>query len=381
MKPASSFLEKISSLPSRSQRQGRSQQSPKRAFTLLQILLVMAIIAVLSAFLFGAFGQSRGAAQRAHCDIQLKAITMALDAFRQDNGHYPKNLGELVTKKYLTDTSMLVCPADPRPRGSYNDYYILRSARDSGELPILVCPLCETDSGQAIQGFKGRYTKHFATRPAELTAAASTTIERPGKNPISGRIGMQLRGGDIIRTAAGGQAIIRFADGSESQMAGGSEITVLQSFISGHARAPLYTLIRQTVGDVHYRVNHGSKFDVSTPTATAGALGTAFQIKADTSNSWWLRVTESQVYYANAESRTIVTPSRNLAASSQSLSSRGDNTPLDATDSWVYIGTEPSSTINPTPTPTPTPTRAPTPTPTPRHKHPGHGNDDDEDGD
>ena len=324
----------------------------RRGFTLLQILLVLAIVALLSAFLFGAFGHSRESAYRAQCDVQIKAITMALDAFRTENGRYPQHLNELVTKKYLTDTAMLQCPSDPRPHGSYDDYYVIRAGRDSGELPILLCPLCESNSGQAIQGFKGRYTKHFATRPAELTAAASTTIERPGKNPIAGKIGMQLRGGDIIRTSSDGQAIVRFADGSESEMGGGSEITVLQSFISGHSRAPLYTLIRQSVGNVHYRVNHGSKFDVSTPTATAGALGTAFEIKSDSSGSWWLKVTQSKVYYSSTSERSIVTPtstSTSTPASNNSLLSKNNDAPVKVTSDWVFIGKESNSSTAPTP--------------------------------
>jgi hypothetical protein len=47
----------------------------------------------------------------------------------------------------------------------------------------------------------------------------------------------------------------------------------------GAVEAPLYTLIRQSVGiNVKYTVTHGSKFDVTTPTATAGALGTMFYV-------------------------------------------------------------------------------------------------------
>ena len=325
----------------------KSQRSSRQGFTLLQILLVMAVIALLSAFLFSAFGTSRATAQRAKCDVQIKAITMALDAFRQDNAAYPKSLSNLVDKKYLTDVSLLKCPDDPRPNGSYNDYYITRAARDSGELPILVCPICATESGQAIQGFKGRYTKHFATRPAKLTAATSTTIERPGKNPISGRIGMELRGGDIIRTESGGQAIVRFIDGSESELGGNSEITVLQSFISGHARAPLYTLIKQTAGDVHYRVNHGSKFDVSTPTATAGALGTAFRIQEDSDGVWWLKVTESKVLVSDSEGRVIITPT----AGAVPVDSRYGDTPVIVTTDWSDIG-EAEEVIDPNTTTT-----------------------------
>ena len=349
MKPASMTLTK--------------QRSSRRGFTLLQILLVLAVVSLLSAFLFGAFGQSQAVAQRAQCDVQIKAITMALDAFRQDNGSYPEKLEDLLDKKYLTDVSMLKCPSDPRLLGTYDDYYIMRSGRDSGELPILVCPLCATDSGMAIQGFKGRYTKHFATRPAELTAATLTTIKRPGKDPISGKIGMQLRGGDVIRTSDDGQAEIRFADGSVSTMAGGSEITVLQSFISGHTRAPLYTLIKQNFGDVNYRINHGSKFDVTTPTATAGALGTEFRIKGDSDGVWWLKVIDSRVFVTNLDERVIVTPT----ALPANTTDKGDNSPVTITNDWVEVGQEHVAEAATTTPPTTGGANA-TPTPAPKKK-------------
>jgi general secretion pathway protein G len=287
----------------------RTSAERRNGFTLLQLMVVIAVIAALASILLGVFGRSRSVALRAQCDTRIKAITMALDAFRQENGHYPANLQELVSKKYLTDASMLRCPTDTRPNGSYNDFYVMRSNRDSDELPILVCPLCAGDTDTGIQAFKGRYTKQFATRPASLTQASNTTVDRPGKAPIVGRAGMLLRGGDSIHTADGGSAVLTFADGSTSEVQSNSAITVLQSFIAGQVHAPLYTLVRQTAGDVIYRVNHGSKFDVATPTATAGALGTAFRITMDANtDDWWLTVLESKVYVSDATGSDIFTP-------------------------------------------------------------------------
>jgi prepilin-type N-terminal cleavage/methylation domain-containing protein len=290
------------------ERRARSAPGTRRGFTLIQLLAVTAIIGVLAAITIGAFGSSRLQAQRAQCDVNLKAITMALDAFRQEQGHFPLHLSELVDKKYLTNATMLRCPTDPRADGSYDEYYVMRASRSNGELPILVCPLCSGDSQRGMQAFKGRYTKQFATRPAEFIAVSSATVERPGKNPISARNGMQLRGGDIIRTTGGGSATVRFADGSTSTLDSDSEITLLQSFIAGNSHAPLYTLVRQKAGHVVYQVTHGSKFDVATPTATAGALGTAFEIKQAGADVWMLKVNESRVMVGGRDGSAVVTP-------------------------------------------------------------------------
>jgi prepilin-type N-terminal cleavage/methylation domain-containing protein len=352
-----------------------STPSMRRGFTLIQLLAVMAIIAVLAAITLGSFGNSRLQAQRAQCDVNLKAITMALDAFRQEQGHFPQHLDELVAKRYLTEASMLRCPTDPRPGGSYDEYYVLRAARSNGELPILVCPLCAGEGHRGMQAFKGRYTKQFATRPAEFIAVSAVTIERPGKNPISARTGMQLRGGDVIRTAGGGSATVRFADGSTSTLGSDSEITLLQSFIAGNTHAPLYTIVRQKAGHVAYQVTHGSKFDVATPTATAGALGTAFEIKEAGSDVWMLKVTESRVMVSGTDGSSVVTPRRT-----------GNDTPSNGgpeivTGDWVTMDEGQAAAPNDPVTPTPPPTgdddegnEKPK-----KPKKPKHDDDDDDD--
>lgn len=311
-------------------------KSRKSGFTLIQLMAVIAIMAVMATVLMSVFGRTRLGAKRAQCDTRIKAITMALDAFRQENGRFPSSLQELVDKKYLTDASMLRCPNDPRPTGSYNDFYVIRAGRDSDELPILVCPLCEGDGAQGIQAFKGRYTKQFAARPAEVTAASGAMVERPGKSAIAAKVGMLVRGGDKITTVSGGSATLKFADGSESEIRSSSEIRVLESFIAGQSRAPLYTMIRQVSGDVIYRVTHGSKFDVTTPTATAGALGTAYQIQSDTNGDWWLKVLDSKVYCSDAYSSDVYTP-----ANGTLNINNADGT--ISTNDWVYIGTTSSN--------------------------------------
>ena len=258
----------------------------RRGFTLVEILVVIAIVSLLTAIGFGTFSRVRESARQIKCDTNLKNLAVALDAFKQEKGHYPVYLRELVAGKYITDTSWLHCPDDPEPDSDgYGDFYIQRSARNDvrfgdvlpviGELPTIVCPFHEK-SGHGFQAFAGMQTHNFATKPAILTSANATSIERPGVGALAGVDGMELHGADRIRTA--GAALLTFADGSTCQLSAGSDITVLQSFVTG-SETTLYTLVRQALGDVIYSVHHGSKFDVSTPTATAGALGTEFRIK------------------------------------------------------------------------------------------------------
>jgi type II secretory pathway pseudopilin PulG len=291
----------------------------RRAFTLLQVLLVVAIITLLAGLTFGVFQSGRRNAQGLSCDARLKSLALALDAFRQEHGAYPPSLSELITKKYITDASLLHCPLDPRPTGSYEEYYIFRNARpnkddprDPSTLPLIICPFHEADGQVGHQVFRGS-TQQFTTRPATLSEASSVTVERPGQQPISGRAGMALRGGDRVRTAAGGAARILFADSSYVTLTPNADVTVLQSFLDGHSSKPLYTIVKQQLGEVFFRVNHGSKFDVATPTATAGALGTKFRIKR-VAEKWYLRVEESRVLCNTATGSEIYTPDTSKAA-------------------------------------------------------------------
>jgi prepilin-type N-terminal cleavage/methylation domain-containing protein len=59
------------------------------AFTLLELLTVMAIIGLLTALLFPAFGAARRAAGKAKTKVQFAQWTAAIEAFRTEYGYYP----------------------------------------------------------------------------------------------------------------------------------------------------------------------------------------------------------------------------------------------------------------------------------------------------
>lgn len=282
------------SVPSRVRRLLR--RGLPRGFTLLELVIAVAVIAILAAILLSVFSRSREAARRATCDVHLKAIALALDAFKQEQGSYPETLQELVDRKYITDPSLLSCPDDPRPVKSYDDFYAIRGPRADSSLPVLVCPFHEGDN-HGLQAYAGRYTTQFMTSPARLAAGAAITVEHPGKNPVAAPVGLELHGADRLRTAGQGFATIVFADGSEAALGHDTDVTILQSFITSRATGPLYSLIRQTSGTSYYKVHHGSKFDVVTPTATAGALGTEFEIRVSATQGTWLNVHEGNVRF------------------------------------------------------------------------------------
>jgi len=344
----------------KTRRSGQMFVGRGRGFTMVELLVVLGVLGLLAALLMGAFGPARSTARRTSCDSRLKALAIALDAFRQERGRYPRALSELVRDKYISDREMLRCPDDPdESSAGYEPFYVLRGARNDprypqlptiGQLPTIVCPFHET-SAVGVQAFGGLQTHQYSTRAAVLVSASAASVTHPGEEPVPGQAGMPLHGGDLIETSGAGAALIQFFDGSRCELQGGAKVTVLQSFLQS-GEGDLYTLVRQAVGNVAYSVSHGSKFDVSTPTATAGALGTEFLISisgqagAPGYSEWWINSSPndtSDVSCAIPREATIIARHRWTNVGEMSLS----QTPMNG-------GPRPSTNATPTPGPTAT---------------------------
>ena len=94
----------------------------RRAFTLIELLIVLAIIAILSAILLPAFARVRSQARRTACVSQLKQLGLATAIYRQDYEEIPPRLSAL-HPTYAPEKRLLVCPNDAAS-GDYagNDY-------------------------------------------------------------------------------------------------------------------------------------------------------------------------------------------------------------------------------------------------------------------
>jgi prepilin-type N-terminal cleavage/methylation domain-containing protein len=89
----------------------------RRAFTLLELLVVLAIIGILTALLFPVISRAREQGRRAACTSQLHQIGLAFSLYRQDYNELPGHLS-LIHPTYLPNPQLFVCPSDQN-RGQY----------------------------------------------------------------------------------------------------------------------------------------------------------------------------------------------------------------------------------------------------------------------
>ncbi len=102
------------------------RQTCIRAFTLVELLVVILIIAVLAALMLPAFARAKEAGYRTRCLSNLRQLGVSMLSCAMDNDHkYPSNKGgswpwdvsmalaDSLVKKYGATRGLFYCPAQP----------------------------------------------------------------------------------------------------------------------------------------------------------------------------------------------------------------------------------------------------------------------------
>jgi prepilin-type N-terminal cleavage/methylation domain-containing protein len=82
------------------------------AFTLVELLTVIAVIAVLASLLMTAVASAKKKSRTTICTFNLHQISLALDMYLDDFGKRPPRVDDLVGGKYLPAPRSLLCPED-----------------------------------------------------------------------------------------------------------------------------------------------------------------------------------------------------------------------------------------------------------------------------
>ena len=176
--------------------------------------------------------------------------------------------------------------------------------------------------------------------------------------------GDEVGSGDRLRTSALSAATLIFFDGSVTDLAAETEITLAQ--VSSRRRGGgMVIVIHQWIGQTHTRVrplpDAASRFAIETLTAVAAVRGTEFVISVEMDGSTWVRVAEGLV--------DVV--AEGVAAQVRA----GEELAVHPEEPRLCVTAAPTVTLEPTPTPSPEPpseepagsepTALPTPTPIP----------------
>jgi len=91
----------------------------RSAFTLIELLIVIAIIMILAAILFPVFARARENARQTSCLGNLRQIGIAIRAYEQDWEELPPHVigddGRGYLWPYAQTVKIFICPSDPDP--------------------------------------------------------------------------------------------------------------------------------------------------------------------------------------------------------------------------------------------------------------------------
>ena len=205
----------------------------RRAFTLIEILVVIAIIAILAAILFPVFSRSRENARRSSCQSNLKQIGLGFAQYVQDydekypliacgsssynNGTEPPAAIGLTQgwaiqmQPYLKSTQVFQCPSEPNAPANvkatdanyggqgYSDYWC--NPRVAGSALAAIDQVSSSviagdgENGSAAYAFNGVSAINNGANPFIITGGifvpAPTAIIANNEVPAEGKFGLR----------------------------------------------------------------------------------------------------------------------------------------------------------------------------------------------
>ncbi len=124
--------------------QRSEHRTKERGFTLIELMIVVAIIAILAGILIPNFVNARSQAQTAACESNLRSIATALELYYADNQVYPTAAGASVQPALMTVNGVAYLnntPKDPAAQ-SATATYVLTTTQASGGGPATYTVTC-----------------------------------------------------------------------------------------------------------------------------------------------------------------------------------------------------------------------------------------------
>ena len=117
----------------------------RRGFTLIELIVVMAIVALLVSIAAPRYLQSLDRAREASLRSSLQVLRHAIDQFAADRGRYPDSLDELVRERYLRSLP-------EEPISGQRDRWVTLSPAPDSTVPGQVWDVRSGAAGRARDG-------------------------------------------------------------------------------------------------------------------------------------------------------------------------------------------------------------------------------------
>lgn len=154
----------------------------------------------------------------------------------------------------------------------------------------------------------------------------------------------QVTSGDTVRTGADGRAELVYFEGSITRLDFNTTFTVIaMERLRGGGRI---VQARQERGNTYSRVaammDAGSRFDIETPTASAGVVGTEYALLIDDEGATTIVVIEDSVRVTAVAGETVVEAGFSVVVRRPEISSTADLIPFATpdetlTDAWIVF--------------------------------------------
>lgn len=222
-------------------------------FSLSELLVVMGIIAVLSAILYPVFAAARESARVVTCSSNLQQVGVAAGMYYADFDGPPMCRLTRSLAEYVNGPDVFICPDDPTRQDSYSAYFVGRHSPPLSSEFVVGCPRHNRGHRQAVALGKGG---------ADL-----------GPVGVVKHNDVEIGVGDVVQ---GGT--LHFADDSTLNISDGLTVCVLASV---NGKAGLHSVVwvpGEQDGWVEASVTPGNRFEVVTPDTVAAVRGTKFSV-------------------------------------------------------------------------------------------------------